>query len=313
MDGNIERTETAQERISRLGSEPLLSVGGHHGMFSGTVASLREIWAHRQLLGLLVRRELTAKYKDSVLGIIWSLARPLAQLLIYYFAIGKIMGVARSVPDFAIFVFVGLTVWTLFTEIVTSGTGAVVANAGLVKKVYLPREIFPLAGVGSALFGFFIQVVILIIAMFALQAFPLPHYLYLAPLAFLTMTVFATAIGLVLGAINVYLRDVQHFVDLALMILFWASPIVYGFRFVHDHLHGNWLEQLYLANPITLAVVAMQRALWGAGSTATGDLAQAWPGHLGLRLLIALAVSLVLLWCAQRLFARLQGSFAQEL
>ncbi|WP_245982166.1 ABC transporter permease [Mycetocola tolaasinivorans] len=306
--------ESAESRIARLSTEPFVSVGHNPGFFSGTRASIVDIWKHRELLGLLVRRELRAKYKDSRLGIVWSLARPLAQLLIYYFAIGQVLGAARNTPDFAIFVFIGLTMWALFTDILNTGVGSIVSNSGLVKKVYLPREIFPLAGVGSALFNFGVQLVILVIAFVALKAPPLPDYLLLAPLALITLVVFATAIGLALAALNVYLRDIQHFVELAITILFWASPIVYPLRFVHQHLHGNWLEQIYLNNPITLCIVSMQRALWSAGSTATHeDLVQYWPPNLEIRLLITLGISLVLLWLAQRLFARLQGSFAQEL
>ncbi|WP_245992034.1 ABC transporter permease [Mycetocola lacteus] len=306
--------ESAENRIARLSTEPFVSVGSNPGFFSGTRASIVDIWKHRELLGLLVRRELRAKYKDSRLGIVWSLARPLAQLLIYYFAIGQVLGAARSTPDFAIFVFIGLTMWALFTDILNSGVGSIISNSGLVKKVYLPREIFPLAGVGSALFNFGVQVVILIIAFIALGAPPIPDHLLLAPLALITLIVFATAIGLALAALNVYLRDIQHFVELALTILFWASPIVYPFKFVHDKLQGNWLEQIYLNNPITLCIVSMQRALWRAGSVETDPkLIQHWPENLELRLLITLGISIVLLWLAQRLFARLQGSFAQEL
>ncbi|WP_279433481.1 ABC transporter permease [Agromyces protaetiae] len=104
---------------------------------------MREIWQYRELLGRLVKREVKVRYKDSSLGIVWSLFRPLVQLLIYYFAIGQVLGAARSVPDFGIFVFIGLTMWALFSEIISTSTTSIVANAGLVKKVYLPREIFP--------------------------------------------------------------------------------------------------------------------------------------------------------------------------
>ncbi|MEO7015009.1 MAG: ABC transporter permease, partial [Leifsonia sp.] len=88
---------------------------------------------------------------------------------------------------------------------------------------------------------------------------------------------------------------------------------VYSYTYLHKLLHGNWLEQLYLANPVTTAILGVQRALWAAGGTTTGRMAQVWPPELGLRLLITLVISLVLLWLGQRAFARLQGNFAQEL
>ena len=105
-------TTEAQRRAERLATCPS---NGHplrsSGSFSGFVRSLREIAGHRELLGLLVRRELKARYKDSSLGFLWSLIRPLTHALIYYVAIGQFLGAARGVPDFAIFVFTGLTIW----------------------------------------------------------------------------------------------------------------------------------------------------------------------------------------------------------
>lgn len=302
-------------RRERLEREPLAAVGGKSGFFTGAWGSLIEVWVHRELLGRLVRREVKARYKDSTLGIVWSLIRPLAQLSVYYFAIGKILGAARATPDFAIFVFIGLTMWALFAEIISGGTTSILANSGLIKKVYLPREIFPLSAVGSALVNFAFQLVVLVLGeIFLASRAPIWSLdLLLAPLAFVTLVVFATAVGILLSALNVYFRDIQHFVEIALIFLFWASPIVYSFTFVQRALNGSFLEQIYLANPVTIAIVATQKALWGSGSTATGALAQQWPADIAIRLLIALAVSAVLLWIAQRIFARLQGNFAQEL
>ncbi|TAM71909.1 MAG: ABC transporter permease [Microbacteriaceae bacterium] len=310
----VELTDAAA-RAKVIERQPLQLIGQRSGLFRGAGDSLADIWAHRELLGLLVRRELKARYKDSSLGVVWSLFRPLAQLLIYYFAIGQILGAARGTPDFAIFVFVGLTMWGLFSEIVSGSTTAIMSNSGLVKKVYLPREIFPLSAIGGALFNFLVQLVVLVIAIVIFSSYPfvLDWQFLLAPLAVVTLVVFSTALGLVLSAINVYLRDTEHLVEIAIIILFWASPIVYSFSYVTRLLHGGWIEQLYLANPVTVAVIAMQKAVWAAGTRATGALAQAWPSDLGIRLLITLAISLVLLWLAQRAFARLQGNFAQEM
>lgn len=298
---------------ARLQNVPFQTISEKPGFFRGSGRSIAQVWAHRELLMLLVKREVRARYKDSSLGLIWSLARPLIQLLIYYFAIGKVLGAARSTPDYAIFVFTGLTAWGLFNEIVSATTGSIIGNSGLIKKVYLPREIFPLSAVGSALFNFFVQSIVLIVGILVLSHFVWSPQLLLAPFGILMLLVFSTALGLVLSAVNVYLRDVQHFVEIALLVLFWASPVVYPFTFVHRALHGNILEQLYLWNPVTLAVICMQRALWAGGRETEGVHAQYWPNDLGLRTLIALAISLILLWLAQRAFSRLQGNFAQEI
>lgn len=302
--------ETAEQRRARIGSEPLEPVGTHGGLFTGALTSYRQILAERYLLGLLVRRELKARYKDSSLGFVWSLIRPLTQLLIYYFALGEILGLARQIPSFAVFVFVGLTAWSFFTEIVGGGTTSIVGNSGLVKKVYLPREIFPLSTIGGALFNYAIQLGILLAATLVIGQFPLHAELVLLPLAFAVILINAAALALLLSAINVYLRDTQHLVEVVLAVLFWASPIVYSFAFVREALQGNLIEQLYLANPVTVGILGMQQALWIAGSDGGGAV---WPDDLVLRMWIALAVGAVLLWISQRVFSRLQGNFAQEL
>lgn len=310
----------AATRAKRIAELPLEQTGHAGGFITGTWHSLIDIWAQHDLLGLLVRRELKARYKDSSLGILWSLVRPLAQLLIYYFAIGQILGLARAIPDFAIFVFVGLTAWTLFTEIVSTSTKSIINNAGLVKKVYLPREIFPLASAGGALFNFAVQLAILLIAALVIGKFPITLDLLYAFLGFILIVVFGTAVGMLLSALTVYLRDLEHLVEVVLVVMFWTSPIVYSYSYVSQYLAGGWLEQLYLSNPVTLGVLGMQRGIWTAGSDAAlatvdenGAVLANWPPDLALRMWIALAVSAVLLWLAQRVFSRLQGNFAQEL
>ncbi len=131
----------AQVRLQRLAELPLKPVGPQRGLVAGTLASLRDIANYRELLVLLVRRELRARYKDSSLGFVWSLVKPVAQLLIYFVVIGKFLGAARAIPEFAIYVFCGLTMWALFNEVVSGGAGSVVANSGMLRAA--PRN-FPM-------------------------------------------------------------------------------------------------------------------------------------------------------------------------
>lgn len=298
-------------RSERIALLPLAEVGRPGGLLQGTARSIRDIWSRRELLGLLVRRELKARYKNSSLGLVWSLMRPLSQLLIYYFAVGEIIGLARAIPDFAIFVFVGLTAWTLFSEIVSNATTSIISNQGLVKKVYLPREIFPLASVGSSLFNFAVQFLILLVAVTALGRFPLTVDVLYAAAAFIMLVTFATALGVLLAGLTVYFRDLEHLVEVVLAVLFWASPIVYSYTFVREVIGGTLLEQIYLANPVTVAVLGFQRGLWIAGSEPGSGVT--WPPDLALRMGVMFVASVAVLWIGQRIFSRLQGNFAQEL
>lgn len=296
----------AEARLQELATQPLRRASPPSGFFLGARESVVAIWRSRELLAMLVRRELRARYKDSSLGFLWTLARPLVSLFIYYVAIGRFLGAERAIPDFAVYVFTGLTVWQLFNEIVANGTASILANDGIVKKIYLPREIFPLASVGSALFNFVIQLAILIVAALAIRGLVLDAGLLYLPAALAVTLVWATAAALVLAAVNVYLRDVQYLVEVALMLGFWASPIVYSWQMVDGAVSGA-VSQLYLDNPVTIAVLGFQRSIW------TSAPAGAFPGDLALRLAVALGVGIVLLVLSQRVFAVMQGNFAQEL
>ncbi|MGX5770691.1 ABC transporter permease [Microbacterium trichothecenolyticum] len=296
------------DRFRRLAETPMRSVGAPVGIRPQDVlASVRDLLSQREMLDLLVRRDLKAKYKDSALGFLWSLARPLLQLAIYFVVVGQFLSAARGIPDFAVYIFSGLIAIGLFTEIVVGGTGSILANAGLVKKVYLPREVFPLASVGSALFNFLIQLLVLLGATLLVRKPPLhPEVLYALP-AFAVLVVYGTAFGLLFSALNVYLRDVQYLVEVGTMLLFWASPVVYSWQMVSTSISSPFWLNVYTNNPLTLAVIGFQEAFWVAGEDAVQ------PDDLLLRLLVALAIGIVLVFASHRVFLRLQGNFAQEI
>jgi ABC-2 type transport system permease protein len=294
-------------RASALAHLPMRPAGPRSGVFGGTIQSLRDIFSHRELVGLLVRREIKARYKDSILGFFWSLARPLALLLVYWVAIGKFLGAERNIPEFAIYIFTGLTAWQLYSDIVLTGTGSIVANSGLIKKVYVPREVFPISVVGSALFNFTIQLGILIAFTAVRGQFPTGERWWYFVLGFAVLVTFATALALILAAVNVYLRDVQYLVEIVLMLAFWLSPIVYSWSQITSQVESTLVQDIYASNPMTQVIFAFQRAFWVAGD------GQPVPDDLGMRLLITLGISIVLLWIGQRVFARLQSNFAQEL
>lgn len=297
--------QSPNERAARLAAMPWEDAGTPGSSLGGSASQLADIWRHRELLGLLTKRELKARYKDSALGFFWSLVKPLTQLLIYAVVVGQFLGAAKNIDNFAIYLFAGLTAYILFSEVVGGATSSIIANSGLVKKVYLPREIFPLSAVGSAIFNFLIQMVILLIAaaLFGTLHFG-PQLLYGVG-GFLVILIYATALGLLLAALNVYLRDIQYLVEVLLMLFMWGSPILYHWSFALAHMPA-WLGEIYINNPITLGVIGFQEAFW-----ATGD-AQLLP-MLALRLTVATVIGIVLLFGAQRVFAKLQGNFAQEL
>ncbi len=299
---------SAEARFSRLALLPMRTVGAVGGMSPrAVVASVKDIFAHREMLDLLVKRDLKARYKDSALGFLWALVRPLVQLGIYFVVLGQFLQAARGIPDFAIYVFTGLTAMGLFQEIVVGGTGSVLANAGLVKKVYMPRELFPLASLGSALFNFAIQLIVLILATVVMWRIPL-HFgmIYLIP-SLLLILVYGLAFAMLFGAINVYLRDTQYLVEVGTLLIFWASPVVYSYQMVLNLVTHPILLEAYTNNPLTLAILGFQRSFWLSGDSLV------YPSHLMVRIAIAGVIGVALLFVSHRVFLRMQGNFAQEL
>lgn len=298
----------AQKRFDRLAIMPMRTVGATHGFSPRAILqSFRDVFSHREMLDLLVKRDLKARYKDSALGFLWALVRPLVQLAIYFIVLGHFLGAARGIPDFAVYVFTGLTAMGLFQEIAVGGTGSVLANSGLVKKVYMPRELFPLASTGSALFNFGIQLIVLFAATILVGAVPFHAGIVYAIPSLLIILVYGLAFALFFSAMNVYLRDTQYLVEVTTLLLFWLSPVVYSWQMVQSIITNPIGLELYTNNPLTLAILGFQRAFWTAGDALPS------PSYLAIRLLVAFVVGLVLLFVAHRVFLRLQGNFAQEL
>lgn len=297
--------DEATRRFDHLNDQPLRQITSARGL--GTIAEMKRVMKYRELLDLLVRRELKVKYKDSSLGFLWTLIKPLAMLFVYWVAVGKFLGAERSITDFALYLFTGLTLWGLGTEVVSSATSSILANQGLVKKVDLPLEVFPLSSVGAALFNFAIQAGVLIAASAIIATFPMGLRWIYAPLSIAVMLVWATGIGFVLAAVNVFLRDVQYLVEILLMLWFWTCPIAYSWKLFLQAAPYTIVQEIYLLNPAAVAIFGFQRTFWVGG-----DL-EPHPAHLGIRLVIMLAIGLVVLVLGQRTFQRLSGNFAQEL
>jgi ABC-2 type transport system permease protein len=202
--------------------------------------------------------------------------------------------------------------------------GAVVGNAPLVKKVWFPREILPLAAVGSTFVDFLLQSSVLVVAFAAVRWRIGWGYLPLIPIALAVALLFTAACAVWLAAVNVKYRDIQHFLAIALMVWFWGTPIIYPFEQVARKLQAHGLSWLPLLNPYAIVVLSFQRALYNKTDVKTGVDAHGHatytpmlPHHGYLWYLAVLAavaaVSAVLLVGAMRTFRRLEGNFAEEL
>jgi ABC-2 type transport system permease protein len=281
------------------------------------VDRVADIWRYRELLVGLVRKELKVKYKNSSLGFMWSLVNPLLYLVVYTIAFQVIL--RAGIPSFPIFLLSGLLVWNLFSVGLASGTSSVVVNSGLVKKVWFPREILVLASVGAALVHFFLQTSVLFVVLAIIRYDVAFAYFWLLPIALVVIVFFTSALAVLLAAANVYLRDTQHFLELALLAWFWVTPVVYSFTLVADR--KKWMVVLYMLNPVVAPVLTFQRAIYAKTDVvAEGnrfDIQHVLPtwgmGAYLAYLLAVAAASVVLMLIALTVFGRLESNFAEEL
>ncbi|KQZ09723.1 sugar ABC transporter permease [Agromyces sp. Root1464] len=273
----------------------------------GQSAGLIDVFNRRYLLSLLVRKEVRVRYRGSVLGWLWSYVKPLTQFAVFYLALGIFLQQNDVIPNYAIYIFSGLIMVNLFNEAFSNGTKSLVDNAPLIKKIYLPRELFPVSSSLVAFVNFLPQVAITLVVCLIVGWTPSAVQLLGVLLAIAIILAFATGLSLLFGSVNVSFRDAQNFVDLIALVATWASPVLYQMSMVEAVL-PPWLVLVYQLNPLTAAVELMHAGFWypttgGAEQSADGLL-------LGL---VSFGISLIVLAFGQFVFRRLEGRFAQDL
>lgn len=274
------------------------------GQGNGLVDVLRR----RYLLSLLVRKEVRVRYRGSVLGWLWSYVKPLTQFAVFYLALGVFLRQNAAVENYAVYIFSGLIAVILFSEAFSNGTRSLVDNAPLIKKIYLPRELFPVASSLVALVNFVPQLLVIVVINLVIGWRPSLLQLLGVLLGVVIIVVFATGLSLLFGSVNVSFRDAQNFVELITLVATWVSPVLYQVSMVESVLPG-WAITIYQLNPLTAAVELMHQGLWAPTTSAEGAQFSA----VAVNGLIALGISLAVLALGQFVFRRLEGRFAQDL
>ncbi|MCP3992983.1 MAG: ABC transporter permease, partial [Actinomycetia bacterium] len=214
------------------------------------IARVRDVWSYRELLTNLIRRELKVRYKNSVIGFVWTLLNPLLYLAVFTIVFAVVL--RSGVPRYGLLLLSGLLAFNLFSQGLTGATVSITGNGPLVQKVWFPREILPLAAIGANLITFVFQFVILMLGMAAFRQVPEWSMLWLIIPALVVTLMMATGLGLLLSALNVYYRDFQHFLELGLLTWFWLTPVVYLYNFAGEAVIERWgegAERLTMLNP----------------------------------------------------------------
>lgn len=275
----------------------------------GRGGGLLDVVRQRYLLKLLVRKDLRVRYRGSALGMVWSYVKPAVQFVVFYFAVGEFLRMSDVIHNFAVYLFSGIVVVNFFGEAFGNATRAIVGNNALVKKIYLPRELFSVSALWVAMVHFFPQLAVLVVGALVFGWRPSLAQIAAGALGFVILTIFSLGLGLVFGAVNVMFRDAENLVDLLLMVATWASPVLYSWVAVADVIGTGKLWTLYQLNPLTPVVELFHWCFWAPTSGVVYEMPPDMWRWVGL----AALTSVITLVVGEIVFRRLDGRFAQEL
>ncbi len=262
----------------------------------------RELWEHRELVAILVQRNIKIRYKGSVLGFFWSLASPVFFILIY----GTFLKLIARGFAFDLQVLVtGIIIWQFISLCTNDSLSAVVGNANLIKKTAFPRIILPLATVLANLVNFLMSGFVLIVYLLMVHASVQWSGLIWLPFIILTQAALCFGLAALLSAANVFFRDAEHILGHAVMAWFFLTPVLYPLSLPLELIRGKlpaFVEPLYFCNPMTGLMLAYRRILLGTPADVS-----AWLPAL------SFAVCWVILFAGVALFQKVQPRFGDEL
>lgn len=221
----------------------------------------KDLWRYRELLWILCRRDLSVRYKQTVIGVVWAIARPLMTILTFTILLGKVAKLpSEPGMPYSVLVFSGMLIWTFFAQCLTSVSGCLLANSNLVAKVYLPRLLIPLSAISVAVVDFAISFVLFggLLAWFGILP---PLQCVLLPVFILLAGVLALGPGLILAAYSLPYRDVTHITPIVVQLGMYVSPVVYTSALVP----AKW-QLLYMLNPMVGVIDGFRWALLGTPS-----------------------------------------------
>lgn len=254
---------------------------------------INNLYNYRELLKSNVKKEIRGKYKGSILGILWSFVNPLLMVLVYAIVFPYIMRVKTD--NYLVYLITAIIPWNYFTTVINQGMITVRMNAGIIKKVYFPREILPISVVTSGLVNFFIScIIILIFCIFS--GIGLSFHLLLLP--FIALIQFFLTLGIVfaLSAINIYIKDTEYIIQFFLNMLFYATPILYPATMFPKAI--RWV--LYI-NPMSQLIDAYRNIF----------LYHEMPNGLGIVYIII--VTTIIFGIGLAIFRKLEKGFAEEI
>lgn len=254
-----------------------------------------DIWAHRELLMVLVRREISVRYRQAVIGLLWVVLQPLLTTAIFTTVFVFFVRIPTQEQSYPLFAFAGLAVWQYFNRVVTEGGGSLIANSALITKVSFPRLIIPLVSPLAAALDSLVAISALIVIAIVMGA-SVSWTIVFAPLVIAAVGLFGYAIALWVAPMNAVYRDIGIALPSIMQVAMYMSPIVYPASLVPERI--RWLYEL---NPIAVMVNTMRWVVLGTNA----------PPIAGLGLFVALAV--LFFWGGSQLFRRMEGNLIDRI
>ncbi len=255
---------------------------------------IKSLYDYRELLKSNVKKDIRGKYKGSFLGILWSFLNPLLMTLVYAIVFPFIL--KSGIEHYTTYLIIGILPWTFFTTVISQGTFTVIANSGIVKKVYFPREILPISVSLSGLVNFLISCLIIILFLI-FSGIGFSQYVLFLPLIIITQFFLSLGIIFITSAIDVYIRDFEYIVSFVLNMLFYATPILYS----SDMFVGSSFEWIMKLNPMAVIINCYREVLYYKSAPSIENL------------IIVLFGSLLLCYVGYKIFKRLEKGFAEEI
>ena len=254
----------------------------------------REIYDYRQMIYSLVKKELRGRYKGSALGFLWTFINPLLQLLVYTFVFSVVM--PNNIDKFYLYLFVGLIPWLFFSGSLTGGAASIITQKDMVKKIYYPREVKPIAYVTSNFVNMLLCFLVIFAVLICSGVGINPVTLLYLPIIFAVEYVMCLGGAMLTSALTVYFRDLEYILGIITMAWMYMTPVVYSIEMVPER-----LRPLMNLNPMTPVIVAYRDILYGKQVPQISTLTSGFV--LGV---IVLVVGYVV-------FQKLQRGFAEEL
>ena len=253
----------------------------------------KNLYNYREFLKTSIKKEFRGKYKKSFLGVLWSFLNPLFQLLIYALVFPFIL--KNNVENYTVFLIVALFPWNFFNLSIIQSAACIVANGGIIKKVYFPREILPIATYTSNLINFLISSILVFLALF-ISGIGLTKAVVVLPLIILIQYILQLGLSFILSAITVYVRDVEYLINVLMMLAFYLSPIVYS----ADMIPSKYLP-LFKLNPMFHIIKYYRDILYYGKIPEMGSV------------LLLLFACIIILVVGYLIFRKLEKRFAEEL